>query len=153
MAKLKRRETLGKKKKFQVFFLPSPPFSFYFRENFPPRERRTRKLNRFEDVPFRGKSLFDNAGHVDGEHSLDVAFLRNFQGGVVFLTSPHSFSFRMLEYYSPRNKVYFLRFSLSLFYLLSNYKSVKMLSQRRKKHFSHLCLTQMLQPFGRRPIF
>lgn len=167
----------GKKEKFQVFLfslekknrvstllLPLTLFSFYFRENFPPHEGRTRKLNRFESVP---SSLFSRkVSSTMPDMSKMNTFLAKsslhheyIARGMLFLNVPTLVSFRFVsfraEIFPRRNKVYFLFSFFLFFYSLITSRSKCFLTGTENIFLekTHLCLTQMLQPFGLQPIF
>lgn len=145
LAKLKRLRNAWKKKrkeKFQVSFLSleeekNPyrfsilllflPFSFH--ENFPPHERRTGKLNRFESIPTSlfSRKVSSTMPDMSKGNTLDISpSLRNLpstasRGGCCSLTSPRSFRTRIL-FPILFHKVYFLFFFYSLSLITSRSK-------------------------------
>lgn len=135
-----------RRKKSLSFLDPSPFPPLFFSRKLPSTRKKNRKVESLREhpyIPLLEKSLFDNAGHVEGEHARHITFLAK--------SSLHRIARRMLFLNiatlvsNPNIVPHIVPQSLFPFFFLfsiSNYKSVKMFLTGTKKYFSrrHICV-------------
>lgn len=118
-----------RRKKSLSFLDPSPFPPLFFSRKLPSTRKKNRKVESLREHPYipllEKNSLFDNAGHVEGEHARHITFLaksslHRIARGMLFLNIATLVSNPNIV--PHRNKVYFLFFFYSLSLITSRSK-------------------------------
>lgn len=140
VGKTQTKGNAWKKEKIPSFF-PSPPLLFFlFSRKLPSTRKKNTKVESLRGRPFSRKKSLRQCRTCRWRTLPRRRVPSKFSRGCRFLNIATLVSFRMLEYYSPRNKVYFLRFSLSLSSIFYRITSRSKCCLKEGRNISRICV-------------
>lgn len=140
VGKTQTKGNAWKKEKIPSFFPSLPPLFFLFSRKLPSTRKKNTKVESLRGRPFSRKKSLRQCRTCRWRTLPRRRVPSKFSRGCRFLNIATLVSFRMLEYYSPRNKVYFLRFSLSLSSIFYRITSRSKCCLKEGRNISRICV-------------
>lgn len=140
VGKTQTKGNAWKKEKIPSFFPSLPPLFFLFSRKLPSTRKKNTKVESLRGRPFSRKKSLRQCRTCRWRTLPRRRVPSKFSRGYRFLNIATLVSFRMLEYYSPRNKVYFLRFSLSLSSIFYRITTRSKCCLKEGRNISRICV-------------
>lgn len=140
VGKTQTKGNAWKKEKIPSFFPSLPPLFFLFSRKLPSTRKKNTKVESLRGRPFSRKKSLRQCRTCRWRTLPRRRVPSKFSRGCRFLNIATLVSFRMLEYYSPRNKVYFLRFSLSLSSIFYRITTRSKCCLKEGRNISRICV-------------